>query len=70
MYLTIDRFEGGLAVCETDGGRIEIDLSLIPKGAKEGDVIEQKCGRYIPAEEETRSRKSKIIGLINGLIKE
>ena len=39
--LTIDRFEGNFAICEDkDEKYFGIELSEIPQGAKEGDVLE------------------------------
>lgn len=38
MY-AIDRFEGDLAIVETDGGFLEIPRSEIPKSAAEGDIL-------------------------------
>lgn len=40
MEAVIDRFEEGFAVCEKeDGTMININRILIPKEAKEGDVL-------------------------------
>ena len=36
----IDRFEGGLAVIETDGGFVNIPKESLPAGATEGSVLE------------------------------
>lgn len=45
--LTIDRFEGDLAVCETeDEDFVEIPRSELPKDAKEGSIISDRCGAY------------------------
>lgn len=35
----IDRFEGDLAVLETDDGMINVERSLLPENAAEGDVL-------------------------------
>ncbi len=38
--LTIDRFEGTYAICEDSEEKFfAIDVSELPKGAKEGDVL-------------------------------
>ena len=43
MRLIIDRFEGDFAVVELeDRSTIDIPKKLIPKGAKEGDVLVSK----------------------------
>ena len=40
MKVTIDRFEGNLAVCEkTDRTMINISRDKIPAEAKEGDIL-------------------------------
>ena len=36
----IDRFEGGFAVVETDGGFVNIPREKLPAGAGEGSVLE------------------------------
>ena len=39
-FLTIDRFEGGFAVCEDEDGKIlNVDKTTIENSAKEGDII-------------------------------
>ena len=37
--IIIDRFEGSLAVLETDDGMINVERSLLPENAAEGDVL-------------------------------
>lgn len=37
--IIIDRFEGSLAVLETDDGMKNIERSLLPENAAEGDVL-------------------------------
>lgn len=37
--IIIDRFEGNLAVLETDDGMINVERSLLPENAAEGDVL-------------------------------
>jgi len=51
---TIDRFEGDLAMLETDSRQIvEIPRSALPAGAKEGDVVREEDGRFWIDKEET-----------------
>jgi hypothetical protein len=39
--LAIDRFEGNYAICEDDEKKMfAIEIEELPKGAKEGDVLE------------------------------
>lgn len=41
MQVIIDRFEGNFAVVELENKeRISMPKSLVPKGAKEGDIID------------------------------
>ena len=57
----IDRFEGSYAVVEIDEGRkmINIDKIRLPKGAKEGMVLQIDESITIDIEE-TKRRKEKI----------
>ena len=40
MY-SIDRIEGGHAVLEKDGKTLDVPLSGLPDGIREGDLLEQ-----------------------------
>ena len=64
----IDRFEGSYAVVEIDEGRemINIDKIRLPKGAKEGMVLQIDESITIDIEE-TKRRKEKIEKLIADL---
>jgi hypothetical protein len=45
MQGIIDRIESGVAVVELDGGRrIELPASMLPPGAREGNVVEVRHG--------------------------
>lgn len=55
--MIIDRFEGELAVIETDGGMIEINVSELPENAREGDVLVLENGRYAVDSEATEQRR-------------
>lgn len=59
--LVIDRFEGNIAVCEDrkTGKKKEILKENLEKGLKEGDIIKEKKGKYVQAnelQEETEKR--------------
>ncbi len=57
--IIIDRFEDDFAVCEIDGGMVDIKRSLLPSDAREGSIITEKGGRYVidtAAENERRNR--------------
>lgn len=66
MKLIIDRFEGSIAVCENEDGKI-INLKDYPKNTKEGDCLVFKDGQYIVDEEETRALKTKAEELLESL---
>ena len=66
--LTIDRFEGKIAVCENeDGDAVEIDKNELPKEAKVGDIIKVKDEKYIIDNAATKQRKEKIEKLADEL---
>jgi len=66
MNWIIDRIENNIAVCEIDMGEtIDIPLSALPQGIKEGDVLSLSLNK-----EETNNRKEKINNLMNNLFKD
>lgn len=56
----IDRFEDDLAVCEHDGGMVNIPRAALPKGAAEGDALILENGVYLPDRDETERRREEI----------
>ena len=62
--MIIDRFEGDFAVVETDNGMVNIPLSELPDGAKEGDVL-----RLVLDKDAAKSREERIGKLMNDLFK-
>ncbi|MDE6148984.1 MAG: DUF3006 domain-containing protein [Ruminococcus sp.] len=59
--LSIDRFEGGYAVCVDDEENIvNIKKSLIEGNAVSGDIIEEKDSIYVILKDETKRRKEEI----------
>lgn len=67
-HLSIDRIENKTAICERgDLSLVELPLSLLPKGAKEGSVLKLENGVYTLDTEEERRRKSRILELQNML---
>lgn len=68
--VTIDRFEGQFAVCETDE-RVMLDIPKceIPNDAKEGDILirDTKDEPWQIAEEETASRRKEMQDRLNRL---
>ncbi|MDR3552467.1 MAG: DUF3006 domain-containing protein [Clostridia bacterium] len=66
--LIIDRFEGDYAVCEEDGAKMRnIPRSLLPPGAKEGDVLAPEGGRFRVDEQGTQARRRRIDGLMKDI---
>lgn len=64
MHLTIDRIESGLAVLigRDDGSvRLDLPLSLLPDGSREGDVLVLRLERDEAATAETRKRVSLLL---------
>ena len=60
--LVIDRIEGKIAVCENrnTGKMIDIKISKLPKGIKEGNVLKYKKGKYIIDLEEQKKIEERI----------
>lgn len=59
--LTIDRFEGDLAVCETeDEDYVDIPRSQLPEEAAEGSIISELGGVYKLERDETAARRAAI----------
>lgn len=57
MIITIDRFEGNFAVCLTDEKvKIDIPITLLPNGAKEGKVYDMQFIEQIEEEEKRHKR--------------
>lgn len=67
MQGTIDRFEGELAVLETQQGMIRIKRSDLPADAGEGDLVVQKAGNWIIDQSGSRLRRQKITRLADEL---
>ncbi len=66
MKVTIDRFESGFAVCETeDCSIINIEISKLPKGAKQGDVLIIQEDSITIDENETNKQKNEIKTLMD-----
>lgn len=66
--IIIDRFEEGFALCEKDGEDfVKIPKELLPKEAKEGDVIVFSEEKYIIDINATEKRKKEINDKFFGL---
>jgi hypothetical protein len=68
MRVIIDRFEGKFAVCETeDKAMINIEISRLPLGCKEGDVLGLENGKIIIDNISTSERQKHIEKITKGL---
>jgi translation initiation factor 6 (eIF-6) len=71
MKYIIDRFEGDLAVCEAEDGKmVEIEKSKLPENAEVGDVIILENGHFLVNKEETDKRRKEIEDLMNELFED
>ena len=61
--IIIERFEENIAVLEDSntGEVVDINRTLLPKSAREGDVIELIDGKYVVNSEKTEIRRKSII---------
>ena len=70
-FLSVDRIEGKLAICEDDcRKRMEVNLSEIAGSPKEGDIIVQQNGIWMIDQEETQNRRARILELQKKLFSE
>jgi hypothetical protein len=61
MKYSIDRIEGNFAVCEDENGKFtDIEVSTLPEGVGEGDIIAIENGEAVFLKEETEERRRKI----------
>ena len=70
MKYSVDRIENGIAVCE-DGEQnvINIELSLLPDGVREGDIIETTEKGFAVRRNETDERRKKLAEMQANLFK-
>ena len=68
---TIDRFEGEYAICENRETEelTNISITKIPKGAKEGDILDFSNGEYTINHEEAKVTREEIQELMEELKK-
>jgi hypothetical protein len=68
VKVVIDRFEGDYAVCEKENREmIDIKKDILPKEAKENDVLDIEGDKIIIDIEETKKRKKDIEELTKDL---
>ncbi|MGN1403661.1 MAG: DUF3006 domain-containing protein [Ruminococcus sp.] len=68
--IIIDRFEGDLAVLETDSGMIQAARSLLPENAQEGDILTQTADGYTVDAEATQARREKLLARMKRIKKQ
>jgi hypothetical protein len=64
MKATIDRIEGSVAVlvlCEKESGQVNLPVSLLPPGCREGDILLIRIERDSVATEAAQERVSGLI---------
>ncbi len=56
--MTVDRIENGTAVIDDNGKRVEIPLSELPEGTREGSLLQRKNGElFLDFEAAQKQRK-------------
>lgn len=58
--IIIDRFEGKIAVLETESGMKDVLSDLLPENAREGDVLTVENGKYCIDDAATAARKAAV----------
>lgn len=67
-YLSVDRIENSVAVCEKeDMTTVELPLSVLPNGVREGSVLAFENGVYTIDKSEEERRKERISKLQNSI---
>lgn len=70
MKYVIDRFEEDMAVLQREDGEIiNVEISNLPKSAKESDCLKGGKNGYELDEKKTASTKKEIDDLVNALFK-
>ena len=68
MKYSVERKEENIVLCEDDdGGQIKLDISELPQGVREGDIIVRTESGYVIDREETESRRRKMAALQKSL---
>jgi hypothetical protein len=64
----VDRIEENIAVCENEDMTFsEINVSLLPRGVKDGDCIIEENGVYTIDVSETEKRKAEVDKLLDDI---
>lgn len=68
MIATVDRMEGGYAVCEKENGSmVRLPLDKLPADVRAGDILVYSEGAYHIDREAAEERRKKIIALQESL---
>lgn len=67
--IIIDRFEGDIAVLETDSGMESVDRAALPQEAGEGDVLVTENGVYTIDKEATLARRESVKNKFRSLLR-
>ena len=60
MEFSVDRIEENIAILEDkDKTKLELELEALPKGIKEGDILDFKNGEYRIDTKKTQAQKNK-----------
>lgn len=61
MRYSVERIEENIVVCEADDGNIlKLKLDELPRGTREGDIIEKRENGFIIDADETKLRRKKM----------
>lgn len=61
MKYSVERIEENVALCEDDLGKtVKLRLDELPKGTREGDIIEKTENGFIIDADETQLRRKKM----------
>jgi hypothetical protein len=67
MQMTIDRIEEGIAVLvslEDKPQKVNVPISLLPPGSREGDIVTMQLGRDEVATAAARERVTSLLGTL------
>jgi hypothetical protein len=67
MKMTIDRIEEGIVVLvsrEDKPQKVNVPISLLPPGSREGDIVTMQIGRDDEATAAARERVSSLLGTL------
>ena len=61
MKWYVDRLEGAFAVLQKETGETaRVGVSVLPDGAREGSVLEERNGVFLPAAKEQTARRKRL----------